>query len=112
MSEAYIPSARDATIAYFGGTPDGRWRCYCVRCHDENPLREPARVYGDGYIAEPARESRTGEGEECDLCGVSLAWLGEQCQREHDEQQARWARGHVTALVEYGIPTAPRCRIY
>ena len=99
-------------IAYFGGTPDNRWRCYCVRCHDVTPLRDAAKVYGDLYVAEPASEGRMDDGEECDMCGVRLLDLSRSCQREHDEQQARWARLPIVALVEYGVSAGPRCRIY
>lgn len=110
--EAYIPSARDATVAYAGWTPDRRYRCYCVRCHDDTPLTDAARVYGDLYVAEPSPLGSVDDGERCDRCDVALLDLSRQCQADHDAQQARFARQPVHALVEYGIPAAIRCRVY
>ena len=112
MSDAYIPNTRDATIAWFGRNPAGNWRQHCCRCNDDTPLTEAARVYGDLYVAEPAPEGHVAPSDVCDVCGVTLLALSQSCQAEHDAQQARWARGPVTGLVEYGITAFPRCRIY
>lgn len=52
--------------------------------------------------------------EGCDRCGTSWLILSVCCDREHEDQQARWARearGH-TPLIEYGIVSEPRCRVY
>jgi hypothetical protein len=109
MSEAYIPSARQSVIAYCGYTTDGRYRRFCVTCCDASPLTDAHKIYGDLYTPGPENVS---DRDDCECCGVSLLSLSQQCQREHDEQQARWARGPVLALVEYGIPAAVRCRVY
>jgi len=119
MTEAYIPNARDATVGFFGRTSGGVLRCYCVTCNDKSPLGSygpggtigPDRIYGDIYVP-TGEHNRVADDERCDSCGVTFLTLSEMCQREHDEQQARWARGPVTALVEYGIRAGVRCRIY
>lgn len=111
MSETYIPNARDAVVAYFGRNARGNLRCYCVRCNDESPLTNASKIYGDLYVALGDRD-RAYDEDRCDVCGVTLLQLSQMCQAEHDEQQARWARGPITDLVEYGVRTSPRCRIY
>lgn len=117
--DAYIPNAHDATVGWFGRAASGSLRCYCITCNDKHPLASygpggttgPDRIYGDLYVASGER-NRVDEGEACDACGVTFLALSEMCQREHDEQQARWAREPVTALVEYGVRAGVRCRIY
>lgn len=117
-AESYIPNARDAVIARFGRTSYGLLRCYCNACHDADPLApesgltEPARVYGDLYVA-IGSESRMGDEECCASCGVSLLGLSQRCQADHDDQQARWARiARPTVLLEYGLQSSIRCRVY
>ena len=117
MGEAYIPNARDAVVAYFGRNASGNLRCHCVRCNDAAPLTDANAVYGDLDQPEPLTNGRGSYGswdtcDQCEVCWASLLELSRACQREHDEQQARWARGPVTDLVEYGTRTSPRCRIY
>jgi hypothetical protein len=116
-TEEYIPNARDATMGFYGQTGYG-YRARCVRCHDKHPLvSNVQRIYGDLYCSE-AKEcdawhiDRVDAGYACELCGVTFQALSEQCQREHDEQQARWARLPVTHVVEMGMVGAVRCRIY
>lgn len=101
MSERYIPHACDAVIAYC----DATGRVHCVACCDRLSLEMPAdhRVYGDIH---DSTESN------CDTCGQSLLSLSLSCEREHDEQQARFAKGPVTHLVEMGMIGMVRCRIY
>lgn len=104
MSETYVPTPRDAVIAYFGRNEAGNLRCYCVRCNEAAPLTEPSKIYGDlSYDTS----------DQCESCLASLLALSQACQREHDEQQARWARTSApTVLIEYGIPAAIQCRVY
>lgn len=110
--EKYIPSARDAVIAFFGRNAVGHLRCYCATCNDTAPLSNAAKVYGDLYVA-TGEVSRIDEGGECDACGVALLSLSQSCQREHDEQQTRWARmARPSVLIEYGVPAFIRCRVY
>lgn len=114
--EEYIPSARDAIVGYFGRTASGVLRSYCVTCNDKLPLggydgHGPDRVYGDLYVASGRLDRMTEDGA-CDECGVTFLSLSESCQREHDEQQTRWARGPITHVVEMGMVGAVRCRIY
>ena len=111
MSAAYIPSARDAVIAYFGRNHLGFLRCYCVRCNDLTPLASADRIYGDLYVP-TGPDGRAEDSQECDACGVQLLDLSRACQAEHDAQQAEWARGPVTHVVEMGMVGAVRCRIY
>ncbi len=83
-----------------------------MTCCDTSPLTAPSKVYGDGFVGEPA-EIGSAEEEHCDLCDVSIAELGARCQREHEEQQDRWAReSRVEWLDEYGVLAAVRCRVY
>ncbi len=117
MTERYIPTARDAVIAYFGRNPAGNLRCYCVMCNDAEPLAQASAVYGDPGASEPASLAVGHWGsadtcEACEACGVSLRALSRRCQEEHDAQQARWARGPITHVVEMGMVGAVRCRIY
>lgn len=117
--EAYIPNARDSIVGYFGKTPHGVLRAYCVRCHDKAPItgygpdgqHGPDRIYGDLYVATGER-SRMEPSEYCDMCGVTFLSLSESCQREHDDQQARFARQPVHYLNEYGVRALIRCRVY
>ena len=111
MSETYIPNARDAVIAYFGTTSWGAYRVRCVVCCDADPLANPAKVYGDLFVPS-GPENRAEDAETCEACGVSLLSLSQSCQREHDEQQARFARGPITHVVEMGMTGAIRCRVY
>ena len=111
MSASYIPSARDATIAYFGRNPHGFLRCYCVTCNDSSPLTDAHRVYGDLYVP-TGPNGRAEDGQECDACGVQLLDLSRRCQADHDAQQREWARGPVTHVVEMGMVGSVRCRIY
>ncbi len=117
MSEAYIPNARDAVIAYFGRNPAGNLRCYCVTCNDAEPLTDANKVYGDLNYAEPLAHGKGSYDswdtcDQCEVCWVSLLSLSQSCQREHDEQQARFRRGPITYVVEMGMPGAIRCRVY
>ncbi len=117
MSAEYIPSARDAVVAYFGQNSSGNLRCYCVRCNDESPLSDASRIYGDLSYPEPislavGHWGSEDSAEACDVCRVTLLSLSRQCQSEHDAQQAEWARGPITHVVECGIRGAVRCRIY
>lgn len=117
MSETYIPNARDAVIAYFGRNASGNLRCYCVRCNDESPLTDARPVYGDLNYPEPLAHGRGSYDswdtcDQCEVCWTSLRSLSESCQREHDEQQARFARGPITHVVEMGMVGQVRCRIY
>lgn len=111
MSETYVPGARDAVVAYFGRDARRNLRCYCVRCNDAAPLTDASKVYGDLYVSEGDVESMPDE-DVCDACGVALLELSRMCQREHDEQQARWARKSITHVVEMGMVGDVRCRIY
>lgn len=101
-------------VAYFGRTSYGVLHTHCVTCCDKYPLSgydgrdQPDRVYGDPDFY--AGDSHSDD--DCHQCGVSLRDLSERCQREHAEQQARFARLPVLALVEYGVPAAVRCRVY
>lgn len=99
--EQYIASARDSIIAYC----DRLGYVHCVTCCDKlNLTRDPSyRVYGDTYDT---------SGSRCDHCYIPLASLSESCQREHDEQQDRWSRLPVTHVVEMGMVSAIRCRVY
>ena len=115
--EKYIPSARDAVVAYFGRNTAGNLRCHCVRCCDEHPLTDASKVYGDTDQPEPMTHGRGSYGswdtcDQCEVCWTSLRQLSRMCQAEHDEQQARWARGPITHVVEMGVPGMVRCRIY
>ena len=111
MSETYIPSARDSVMGYFGRGAHGYWRQKCVCCNDAEPLTEAHKVYGDLYVSDGPL-GRMSETDACDVCGVTFLSLSQRCQREHDEQQARFARLPCVGLLEYGILAAPRCRIY
>ena len=116
-NEVYIPNARDAVIAYFGRNASGNLRCYCVTCNDKSPLTDAHKVYGDLDFAEPLTNGRGSYDswdtcDQCEVCWTSLLKLSQMCQREHDEQQARFARGPTLALVEYGVTAAIRCRVY
>jgi hypothetical protein len=118
-TEAYIPSARDATVGFYGHTGYGT-RARCVRCNDKNPLIDDAhrqRIYGDLYCSQAEycdqwHIDRIEACCACEMCGATFLALSRQCQREHDEQQARWVRGPITHVVEMGMPGAVRCRIY
>ncbi len=117
VTEAYIPNARDAVIAYFGRNADGNLRCHCVRCNDTSPLTDARKVYGDTNIPEPLTYGRGSYGnwdtcDQCEMCWTSLLALSQSCQREHDEQQARFARGPITHVIEMGMVSDIRCRIY
>ncbi len=113
MSDHYIPNARDAVIAYVGGNTSGRYRLHCCTCLTEHPLASAQRIYGGDYYVSEGPWDRASEADQCDICGVTLQSLSERCQREHDEQQARWARTAApTMLVEYGVQAAIRCRVY
>lgn len=105
--EKYIPSARDAVVGYFGRTSSGNLRAQCVTCNDKYPLTDTRPIYGDLYVSDGPSVDRS-----CDTCSVTFLALSEQCQREHDDQQARWARLPVTHVVEMGMVGAVRCRIY
>lgn len=117
-TEEYIPSARDATVGYFGRDSLGRCRAQCVTCCDTAPLTDTQRIYGDLYVSDCTGltavwpHCRANSDGACDACSVTFLSLSESCQREHDEQQARWARGPVTHVVEMGMVGAVRCRIY
>jgi hypothetical protein len=115
--EKYIPSARDAVMGYFGRDPSGHLRQQCVTCCDAAPLTDSSRIYGDLYVSDgpdlgPGTIDLMNSDGACDMCGVTFLSLSEQCQREHDEQQSRWARLPVTHVVEMGMVGAVRCRIY
>jgi hypothetical protein len=115
--EEYIPSARDAVVAYFGRNARGNLRCYCVRCNDTDPLTDAHKVYGDCSAPEPTSLAVGHWGsddtcEACEACGIALVALSKACQSEHDAQQARWARLPITHVVEMGMVGAVRCRIY
>lgn len=105
-ADPYIPSARDATIGFFGGNARGACRTRCVACsEDVEPLTDPRRVYG-------GKPGEVGE-DECDLCGAFFEALSALCQWEHDEQQARWAReSRVDHVIEMGCVSMVRCRVY
>ena len=111
MSETYIPSARDSIVGYFGTTSWGAYRSYCVCCNDKTPLGNPAKIYGDLYVAS-GPHSTVEHDDTCDVCGVTFLALSQSCQQEHVDQQAHFARLPVLALVEYGTPYAIRCRVY
>lgn len=117
MNEPYVPSARDAVVAYFGRNLSGNLRCYCVRCNDSEPLTDASKVYGDLDQPGPLTHGRGSYGsddtcDQCEVCWVSLLELSQRCQVEHDEQQARFARGPITHVVEMGMVGAIRCRVY
>lgn len=117
MNEAYIPNARDAVVAYFGRNNAGNFRCYCVTCNDKSPLTDAAKIYGDCDQPEPMTYGRGSYGsddtcDQCESCWTSLLSLSQRCQQEHNDQQARWARGPITHVVEMGMVGAVRCRIY
>jgi hypothetical protein len=103
--EEYIPSARDAVVGYFGRNSSGNLRSLCVRCNDATPLTDTSRIYGDLYVS-------GGPDRSCDTCSVTFLSLSEQCQRDHDDQQSRWAKLPITHVVEMGMIGAVRCRIY
>lgn len=120
-TEKYIPSARDTTFGRFGRDSYGFLRQHCNNCHDKHPLAgydgrtEPDRIIGERDLDSMGTDQNSGSvdvTDACDVCGVLFIEIAKQCQREHDEQQARWAKQPVTALVEYGIPAGVRCRIY
>ena len=116
-TEQYIPSARDAVVGYFGRNSAGYCRSHCVQCNDKYPLTDTNRIYGDLYVSDgpdlgPGTIDRMTPDGQCDTCGVTFLSLSEQCQREHDEQQARWSQLPVTHVVEMGMLGAVRCRIY
>jgi hypothetical protein len=116
-NEQYIPRARDAVVAYFGRNTAGNLRVHCITCCDEHPLTDPRKVYGDLDQPGPLTHGRGSYGsddtcDQCEVCWTSLLKLSQMCQAEHDEQQARWSKGPITHLVEYGVTAAPRCRIY
>lgn len=116
-AEEYIPSARDAIVGYFGRNSSRNLRSLCVTCNDRHPLTDTSRIYGDLYVSDgpdlgPGTIDRMSPDGRCDICGVTFLSLSEQCQREHDEQQARWSRLPVTHVVEMGMVGAVRCRIY
>lgn len=118
MSDTYIPNARDTIVGYFGAS-GSVLRQHCVKCNDKDPLtsygpgatKAPYRIFGDLYVATGDMDRIGSEGC-CDRCGVSFLTLSLTCQREHDEQQARFARQPVHVVVEYGVRTAVRCRVY
>lgn len=126
-SETYVGPSRGSVIGYVGTTAAGRVCTFrCVVCSDASPLRgdhgrpAPERFYGEDH-REFARlfdeqASRGGAdwylGEACDSCRATTLDLSMRCHAEHDAQQARWSRGPVLALVEYGIPAGVRCRVY
>ena len=107
-TEAYIPTPRQAVIGVFGFYVDGirRYRSYCHACNDRNPLEVESKIYG----GKPGTGENVGS---CDACGVTWERLSELCQRDHDEQQARWARTSApTELHEMGCVSGIRCRVY
>lgn len=108
---SYIPSARDAVVGYFGRNPAGNLRAYCVCCNESEPLQDAARVYGDLYVSTGPLGSLEAD-EVCDGCGTAFLVLSEACQAEHDAQQAEWARGPLTHVVEMGMVGQVRCRVY
>lgn len=112
MTEEYIPGARNSIMGYFGAS-NGVLRQHCVTCNDKHPLTaygppdrltEPHRIYGEPY--------GTGDDGCCDVCGVTFLSLSQRCQREHDEQQERFAKLPTHTLIEYGVHTMVRCRVY
>lgn len=113
MTDEYIPSARNAIVAYFGRNAAGNLRTHCNSCIDKgHVLTDASKIHGDLYIPTGDR-SLAEEDECCEVCGVALLALSRSCQQEHDEQQARWARAsRVDHLLEYGIAGAVRCRVY
>lgn len=100
-ADKYIPNARDAVVGYC----DKLGYVRCVTCCDRlgTEMRRGHEVYGD--LVDTTESA-------CDSCGVTFLALSESCQREHDEQQAKWARGPITHVVEMGMVGAVRCRIY
>jgi len=115
--EEYIPSARDAVVGYFGRNSSGNLRWQCVTCNDKHPLTDTSRIYGDLYVSGgpdlgPGSTDRIDDLRRCDTCSVTFLSLSEQCQRDHDDQQSRWAKLPVTHVVEMGMIGAVRCRIY
>lgn len=110
-AEPYISNARDAIVAYCGGS-SGCYRTRCVTCFDATPLTDPDRVYGDCYVPTGPLGS-VDDTEACDTCGVTIADLSARCQREHDDQQRRWAReSRIDHVIEMGMVAAVRCRVY
>lgn len=109
-SETYIPTPRNATIGHFGRALDGRCRQYCLACSDK------AQALGTFAPSSPVYGGKpdTGENEGgCDLCGITWEEISVMCQRDHDEQQARWARTSApTELHEMGCVSGIRCRVY
>lgn len=100
-TETYVPHARDAVVA----RTNRLGVVACVTCLDRRPdptLTEP--VYGDLHPTDP--------NEYCAGCGTTLLSLSESCEREHQEQQARWAKGPITHVIEMGVVGPVRCRIY
>lgn len=121
--------SRDSAVGYTGTTEAGRVCTFrCVTCSDAHPLRgDHGRPAPDRYFGEDARnftniaaklDAAGGPdwwlGEACDYCGTSVLDLSYRCQAEYEAQQERWSRERVghPALVEYGIRSEPRCRVY
>ena len=108
----YIPSARDAVVARFGRSEAGCLRCFCVYCLDAgHTLTDVHDVYGDLYVP-TGPDGRADDDQTCDVCSLSLLTISQAFQRDHDAQQAAWARQPVTHVVEMGMVGAVRCRIY
>lgn len=78
--------------------------------HDADRLR--ALIDAADWTGEIRRHDPACSDPECSTCGVSILALSARCQREHEDQQARWARARVGVIVEYGVQAELRCRVY
>lgn len=101
--EEYIPTASQCVLGAVGRDEFGRFRIRCNACGADR-MTQADPIYGG---------ASSDDGTACDDCGRTFGELSEIIDTAHAAQQLRWSRAsRIDHVIEYGIPSQVRCRVY